>query len=85
MYGNTTMTKLLFEEFINGHQRNLSKEEQDIIEQVISNVSDYNIVKVVDISWLKNKAKKNQCKIRTNNSVYNLLEFVTFKNIIILF
>ena len=69
VYGNTTMTKLLFDEFINGHQRNLSKEEEEFIEKVFSNVSDYNSVKVVYSSWLKNKEQKNQCKIRTNNLV----------------
>ena len=84
MYGNTTMTKLLFDEFINGHQRNLSKEEQEIIEQVISNVSDYNVVKVIDNSWFKNKAQKIQCKIRTYNLANNLSIIVTFKDFNIL-
>ena len=64
VYGNTAMTKLLFDEFINGHQKNLSKEEEEFIEKVFSNVSDYNSVKVVDSCWFKNKAHKNQCKIR---------------------
>ena len=63
VYGNTTMTKLLFDEFINGHQRNLSKEEEEFIEKVFSNVSDYNSVKVVDGSWFKTKNRKINVKL----------------------
>ena len=81
MYGNTTMTKLLFDEFINGHQRNLSKEEEEFIEKVFSNVSDYNSVKVVHSSWLNNKEQKNQCKIRTHNLVHKLFIFLTLNNL----
>ena len=46
VYGNTTMTKLLFDEFINGHQNNLSQEEEELIEKVYTNLQDLNDVKV---------------------------------------
>ena len=47
VYGNTTLTKLLFNEFINGHQRDLNNEEEAFIEKVISTIHDYQNVKVV--------------------------------------
>ena len=39
MYGNTEMVKLLFDEFINGHQRNLSLSEKQLLNNVLSNIS----------------------------------------------
>ena len=39
VYGNATMINLLFNEFIHGHQRNLSKEEEKLINNILSNIS----------------------------------------------
>ena len=46
IFGNTTMTKLLFNEFINGRQNNLTQEEEEFIKKVMLTVHDDKHIKV---------------------------------------
>ena len=42
VYGNATMTNLLFNEFIHGHHRNLSEEGRKVINDVLQDISSDN-------------------------------------------
>ena len=39
LYGNTDKIKLLFDEFIHGHQRNLSQNEEELLNDVLKNIT----------------------------------------------